>query len=1118
MRLTKNAKSYYAELMKQKKAPLLNFILFLGFILNCGLSLQGQTNWRFIPNEGQITDRNGQTRQDILFSVEDHQIFLAKTGITYILDNSDEINHEVHEKVEEIEESEEGLGIYSEMQWHNYLLRKEKMKVQQVSMRFRKSKKDVQIASFGKSNDYLNYYTVGTGAGKTNIHLYDSIMAYNIYDGIDVHYYAEGKGLKYDILVSAGVNPNCIKMDWTGADSVYVNAEGHLIAQTEVGRIEERLPLAYQIVEGQRIRVPAAYEVKNRSNGAVVTFALGDYDQKSPLIIDPWITNYGGESPDQGKNITTDNEGDVILAGTTLSNFMIAEDGFSLVNGGWYDAFVAKLSPTGDRIWGTFYGGIETDGFNEVTTDSDNNIIVTGATESSEGISFDGFQNDYGGDSFEDLYVTGDAMVVKFNAEGARIWATYYGGERGEAGIDVYVGPDNTICVTGLTNSEENISSPGGFNEEYADTDFIGYPFDVFLVKFTADGDRLWGTYYGSVWGETSATVAVDSEGNIFLAGGTGGSEGIATPGSYQETSGGGFDAFLTKFDPEGDRIWGTFFGGEFTDNFNDIEIDTADVIFIAGESGSVTGIAFDGYQMEFGGNWDAILTSFSNDGELLWSTYFGGTGREYALSIDIDQQTNTLLIAGDTYSIDLPVSDCATQDEINGTENAFIAQYLSTGELFCSSYLGTSHEEDNTACYGPDCFLYAAGSSPESFSTPGSFQEAYGGGEFDAFVAQVYKNSCGMEAPEFELTGLEKDVENCTECDGELTVYVSGVGCSGLNAYASFIWSTGDETLSTLDSSSTISGLCPGSYSVIVQLNCAATDTLFFELGEDFAYPEAEFFWTNVCVGDTTFFTNMSFAETSSIEANSWKFGDTEISTQENPFHIYDEPGTYFVTLVVENNFGCMDSITHEIVVYPNYNLAESLVICSDEFAILQNGDTLFVNETGNYISNFVSIHGCDSIITITVTAEEAIISYDTIFVEYKSNWISPDGIVFFIADTTDHVVIYSEEGCDSTLYMTVIPKKINFLPPNVFTPGQDSANNTFFFPAEGVVNFKCIIVNRWGVEVFRFNSITDEWDGANQKNGKPCADGVYFYVYSGTFANGEVFEGQGNVHLLSE
>ena len=85
----------------------------------------------------------------------------------------------------------------------------------------------------------------------------------------------------------------------------------------------------------------------------------------------------------------------------------------------------------------------------------------------------------------------------------------------------------------------------------------------------------------------------------------------------------------------------------------------------------------------------------------------------------------------------------------------------------------------------------------------------------------------------------------------------------------------------------------------------------------------------------------------------------------------------------------------------------------------------------------------------------------------------------------------------------------------PNVFTPGRNP-NDKFYFPSQGIENFNCTIFNRYGLEVFRYESIEDQWDGRNAKNDLPCVEGVYFFEYHAISTNGTHFEGQGQVHLI--
>ncbi|MBI3134633.1 MAG: gliding motility-associated C-terminal domain-containing protein [Bacteroidetes bacterium] len=114
--------------------------------------------------------------------------------------------------------------------------------------------------------------------------------------------------------------------------------------------------------------------------------------------------------------------------------------------------------------------------------------------------------------------------------------------------------------------------------------------------------------------------------------------------------------------------------------------------------------------------------------------------------------------------------------------------------------------------------------------------------------------------------------------------------------------------------------------------------------------------------------------------------------------------------------------------------------------------------------------------------------------------------------------LVALNKNGCSDTACQTLIIHDQPVLEtPNIFTPNGDQANDYFEFNtrAVAIVEFECVVVDRWGKEVFTFTAITDKWDGTT-KGGKACHDGVYFYTYKAVSSNDTVFEGQGNVHLV--
>ena len=114
--------------------------------------------------------------------------------------------------------------------------------------------------------------------------------------------------------------------------------------------------------------------------------------------------------------------------------------------------------------------------------------------------------------------------------------------------------------------------------------------------------------------------------------------------------------------------------------------------------------------------------------------------------------------------------------------------------------------------------------------------------------------------------------------------------------------------------------------------------------------------------------------------------------------------------------------------------------------------------------------------------------------------------------------LAVINKNNCVDTLCIPItIFDPLLFSAPNVFTPNGDGENDnyTFLYLAQAVVEFECTIFDRWGKEVISFDNINDQWDGKNKLNAD-CSEGVYFMMYTGKAENGEVFSGQGTIHLL--
>lgn len=1105
-----------------RRSSLFLFIFFLlgnsGLGQTVGSNLDGVERGKFIPNKGQIADRNHQPRQDVLYQVEDKGIYLRENGITYVLSNLAEVSHEIHEEVEELWLDKGQFSSKTEQDLNQELLEKALFNRHQISMNFRNINADKKVVESGFSTDYLNFYLPQCPNGITEVRLMNQVTYEDIYNGIDAQFYGgEGNGLKYDLIVRPYTDPNQIKLEWQGADSVFVNNQGQLVILNQLETLYESLPKVYQMVEGNPVFIAAEYHVEMTPEGTfLVSFKLDDYDPSETLVIDPWVTNYGGGNNDYGVQVTTDRTGAIYLYGLTISVSAIAEDGFQPALGGGLDTYLARFEEDGTRTWATYYGGAASENTGNVVCDRDDFIYISGTSSSESGIAEDGFKNELTIDPFTGTGV--DAFLVKFNSVGARVWGTYYGGASVDNGLGVTTDKDLNVYLSGLTNSADNIAIDG-FDMTVAGN-------DAFLVKFNSAGDRIWGTYYGGGSNDLGESIAVDSLNNVYLGGITESFSGIAFDG-HDMTIGGSVDDFLVKFSEDGDRLWATYCGGELGEGGALVAVDTAGNVYVTGSTSSFSGIASGGFQndLAIGGFWnlDAFLMKYSPTGELLWGTYYGGNNFDYALSCAIDPKSNNVLICGDTYSTNLSVSSCAIQPLLIGLENVFLIQFFEDGTLFCASYFGISHEEDNTMALN-GCYAYLTGTTPTGVATPGAHQETFGGVN-DGYLAQIYVGSCGIEYPVTTIVSEHTDVPVCGDCIGSATVKVATEGCYGSMAFISYKWSTGLEIDQTTDTISSITDLCPGDYWVEVTYNCSEKDTVFFHIATEGISPiTVNFSAPPVCLGEPTVFTNESVNDPPGPLTSFWIFGDDGTSSESDPEHTYAEPGVYEVTLVITNETGCQDSVTLNVEVYPTYFVELEADICVDSALVLPDGTTQEITESTVLSFNLETINGCDSTIALQIDVYPDYLWSDTIYANPYDQVVYHDGVTQIVIQSTQHTSQFTSAfGCDSVIITYVLVPVVDiyeryFLPPNIFSPGSDQANNTFFFPHAGVESFQCVIVNRWGVEVFRFNSITDAWDGTNIKTGKNCTDGVYFYTYAGSFSDGEVFEGQGTVQLVRE
>ncbi len=282
-------------------------------------------------------------------------------------------------------------------------------------------------------------------------------------------------------------------------------------------------------------------------------FVTGDNDLNDP---DNYIATLDGWQP-------------------TWSTYTDVESGFANnING-----FINKFDTSGSRLAGTFIGHVY-GGNNYITSDDNGDVYVSNLIIDTYAPS--GF---YASAGCHQAIIGGaeDIVISKFNSSlNQRIWSTYYGGSSYDSCSGLMI-KNETLYVVGNTLSAINISSTGSFQPQ-----INGFA-DGFLATFDLSGQRIWSTYFGGEAFDSILGLDV-SNSHIIIAGQTTSVQSIAVDSAYQESIIND-EGYIEVFTLSGLREWGTYFGGERSDNVKKV-LASNDIILIAGDTNSTSGIS----------------------------------------------------------------------------------------------------------------------------------------------------------------------------------------------------------------------------------------------------------------------------------------------------------------------------------------------------------------------------------------------------------------------------------------------------------------------------------------------------------------------------------------------
>lgn len=616
-------------------------------------------------NCGQIFDQFRIARSDIKlhFATDNFKLSITNKGMSYELVNTKVIKTDTSISSKNLKDS-----IYYE--------------AERIDIEFINSNPEPVILKEGKNNYYENfYYENKSKSGVTKVYGYSKAKLQNVWHNIDIEFIIDtisNKSIKYNFIIKPGGDINDIQLRYKGVNPELTN--NTLNIKNSIGIIKESIPIVYYdtFLNEKKSDIEVFYK---QTNNIISFISKNKLHTDKTLIIDPkieWSTYIGGNNEDFGSGISIDFDDNIYILGNTNSSSGIATTGSYMTKfGGISDAFITKVSKKDTLVWSTYFGGKEIDLGNGLTNDCLGNIYVVGLTYSSSGIATVG---SYSGN--------GDVFLAKFSSIGNRLWSTYLGGTGKDVAYSVKIHDSSIINIAGITNSTSGIATINAHQIN------IGGANDNFIAQYTTSGNLNWSTYYGGISNESAGSVAVDQSNNIYLSATTQSNNNIATAGSYMSAYGGNTDSYIAKFSNSGSLIWGTYFGWNSFDESSGISTNSIGDIFIIGRTGSSAGISTIGaFQTSLAGGSDGFISKFNSNGQLLWSTYFGGEGWDSISNLYIDT-FDFVYLTGYTNSYNGIATSQSYQNTKNNAYDGFIAKFTSDGKLYYSSYYGGNKQD----------------------------------------------------------------------------------------------------------------------------------------------------------------------------------------------------------------------------------------------------------------------------------------------------------------------------------------------------------------------------------------------------------------------------------------
>ncbi|MBK8096214.1 MAG: SBBP repeat-containing protein [Planctomycetes bacterium] len=550
--------------------------------------------------------------------------------------------------------------------------------------------------------------------------------------GVDVRARNDDGRFEFDLMVEPGVDLAPVEFTVAGAERLRLDDAGDLLLDTPVGPARLPRPRTWQVgLDGSEQPVICGYELR-----AIDRFGFRVESRRAdlPLVIDPgviWSTFVGGAQSDTVFAMAVDAVDRVILTGRTESvAYPTTVGAFDPTYANSLDVFVSRLSANGAVLqYSTFLGGASIDVPGALALDALGQVTIVGNTWSADFPTTPGaFDSTHGGSS--------DVFVSRLSASGAALfYSTLIGDTNSEEAFAVAVESSGTTVVAGQTASIAFPTTPGAFARTH------GGAFDAFVARLDGAGaSLLYSTFVGGTLHEQAEALIVDASGVATVAGRTRSPDFPVTPGCFDATHNGSYDAFVVKLSALGTTLdYGTYFGGAGHDEAYAIAADPYGAFVLAGQANVGLPVTPGAFDTTHNGGPDGFVARFATPSLLQYATYLGGGYTDFIRSIAVDGQGS--VFATGRASAGFPTTSGAYRRTDPPTGSAFVSRLAPSGaQLVYSSFLAGSTQDEGYAVALVDEAEAVVAGGTHSIDFPvsaGAFDPTHNGAE-DAFATRI--------------------------------------------------------------------------------------------------------------------------------------------------------------------------------------------------------------------------------------------------------------------------------------------------------------------------------------------------------------------------------------------